>query len=137
MTSIILPPSTDPAGLPPVGKVRRIFSTDPYRNRGAPVLPRDQISDGMLNRLIAYAVELGMPRADAEQARYHAGVRFQLAALFDVGLRAAEGERGAREVIDRVRTGLLSRAREEVTEALRAYEQPANSAETTRLMGLE
>ena len=137
MTSIILPASTDPAGLPPAGRVRRIFSSEEYRNRGMPAIPREQISDGMLNRIIAYAVELGMPREDAEQARFHAGARFQLAALFDVGRRAAEGERPAREVIDRVRVGLASRARGEITEALRAYEQPADAAETTRLMGLE
>lgn len=96
------PSFNNPPGLPRAPKPRSIFATAAHRNKGAhwidaeiPALPDD--------RIIATAVELGMPRWAAEQCRTHGGCRFNLVRLWCTAQDAAEGDPQAKEQIDYIR----------------------------------
>jgi hypothetical protein len=76
-----------------------------------------------------------MPRADAEQARYHPPARFQLLALWCLVQDAAEGKPGARQALDQIRDAYARHGA--VGEALDAMEQPAHASELQALLGID
>ena len=133
MTSLWLP--TDPPGLPPAPRARRMFDSRPHRNRGQAGIAKS--TRAWDNRLIATAVALGCPREDAEQARYHPPARMALLQLWCRVQDAAEGDPQAREAVDRVRIAFANRREQKVGEALSALEQPAQPSELQELMGLD
>jgi hypothetical protein len=135
MASVGLWLPTDPAGLEPAPPAQVMFDPSPHRNRGQQGVALS--TREWDNRLIATAVALGCPREDAEQARYHPPARFALLSLWCRVQDAAEGDRAAREAIDRVRVAFANRQVGKVGEALAALEQPAQPAELQSLMGLD
>ena len=132
---IILSVGVDPPGLRPAPPAPRMFDSRPHRNREQPGIALS--SREWDNRLIATAVALGCPREDAEQARIHPPARLALLQLWCRVQDAAEGDRAAREAVDRCRVAFASRRANRVGESLAAVEQPANPAELRSLMGLD
>jgi hypothetical protein len=134
MPNLILPPGVH--GLPRAPKAAPMFDTAPHRNRGmhgiiAPIpgLPDDE--------LIATAVSLGMVRAHAEQCRYSPQARFSLATVWCMVKDAAEGDKQAKQVLDRYRVGFKAAADNVAGEMLAAYEQEVDPKEMQRTMGLD
>lgn len=126
---------TDPPGLGPAPPARPMFDPRPFRNRGQAGI--SQSTDEWDNRLIATAVALGCPRADAEQARTWPPARLALLQLWCRVQDAAEGDTEALEALDRVRVAFANRKAQRVGEALSALEQPARPEELKSLMGLD
>lgn len=95
----IRPNFNDSPGLPRAPRPRSIFATDPQRNLGAHIIEHEltHLPD---ERIIATAVELGMPRWAAEQARTHGGCRYNLVKMWCIAQDAAEGDPTAKEQID-------------------------------------
>lgn len=133
MSKLWLP--TDPAGLPPAPRAPAIFDSRRHRNVGQPGV--ELSTDAWDNRLIATAVELGMPRGLAEQARTHPPARFHLLTLWCLVQDAAEGDAAALEALDRERVKLANVQAGRPGEIWAAYEQPADPAELQRLAGLD
>jgi hypothetical protein len=133
--AIILPPGVDPPGLDRAPPARRLFDPAPHRNRGQPGVRSS--SPEWDNRLIATAVALGCPREHAEQARTYPPARLALLQLWCRVQEAAEGDRAAREAVDRCRVAFQAAAAGTVGETLSAYEQPADPGELRALMGLD
>lgn len=77
-----------------------MFDSSPHRNRGVQGIANDCSSEEWDNRLIATAVELGMPRHAAEQARTHPPARFALLTVWCDVQDAQEGDKLARERVD-------------------------------------
>jgi hypothetical protein len=135
MTAKLWLPPTDPPGLPRAPRARRLFDSAPHRNRDQPGVALS--TREWDNRLIATAVELGCPREDAEQVRYHPPARFAMLSLWCAVQDAADGDGAARQAVDRCRVAFASRQAGAVGEALAAFEQPANPTELQSLMGLD
>jgi hypothetical protein len=133
--AIYLPPGVDPPGLERAPTPPRMFDPAPHRNRGTPGVALS--TREWDNRLIATAVALGCPRDIAEQARTYPPARLALLQLWCRVQDAAEGDRSAREAIDRCRVAFRSSAAGVVGEALSALEQPAQPGELQSLMGLD
>jgi hypothetical protein len=134
MMRLWLPP-TDPPGLEPAPRARRMFDPAPHRNRGTPGIALS--TPEWDNRLIATAVALGCPREHAEQARIYPPARLALLQLWCRVQEAAEGDPAAREAIDRCRVAFAASSAGVVGEALSAYEQPAQPGELRSLMGMD
>jgi len=81
--------------------------------------------------------ERGCPRDIAEQARVYPPARYALLQLWCRVQDAAEGDRSAREAVDRCRIAFRSAALNRPGEALSALEQPARAGELQSLMGLD
>lgn len=105
---------TDPAGLKPAPVARDVFDHAPHRNRGMNGIDNNCSSEEWDNRLIATAVELGLPRWAAEQARTHPPARFSLLKVWCDVQDAAEGDRQARERVDYYRWCFEEARRQEV-----------------------
>jgi hypothetical protein len=132
---LYLPAGVDPPGLRPAPPAPRMFDPRPHRNVGT-VGVRSSTREWD-NRLIATAVELGCPRDIAEQARVYPPARYALLQLWCRVQDAAEGDRSAREAVDRCRVAFRSAALNRPGEALSALEQPAHARELQSLMGLD
>lgn len=128
---LILP--TDPPSLPAQKYGLTIFDDRPHRNRGMPAAP--EFHPHLLNRVIATAVEFGMPRREAEEARTNAYVRWHVAQLACMVWDAAEGNPQAQAALDRIRFAFEHRGA--VAEMIDAKEQPADSGELTKLLGAD
>lgn len=101
MTKLWLP--TDPATLPRAPRAPDIFDHAPHRNRGMQGIANDCSTKEWDDRLISTAVELGMPRVMAEQARWHPPARYHLFVIYSAVQLAAEGDKDAKEILDRQR----------------------------------
>jgi hypothetical protein len=112
--------------------VARVFDPAPHRNVGQPFI---RLSPELTNQVIAAAVELGVPRALAEEARHNGYRLHDLALLWYVVDQAAKGNPGAAAARDRIRVSLANAAN--IGEALAALEQPADPGELQSLMGLD
>lgn len=131
--AIILPGGVEPASLPTRRPAPAVYDPAPHRNRG--MAPCPELSEPLMNRVIATAVAFGMPRREAEEARTNPFVRTHVVTLATMCWDAAAGDVRARAALDRIRFA-FDHSRE-VAEILDAREQPADSGELTRLMGLD
>ena len=128
---------TDPPSLPRAPRAPDMFDHSPHRNRGMRGIANDQSSREWDNRLIATAVALGCPRPIAEQARTHPPARYALLTVWCDVQDASDGDKAARERVDRYRTAFANAAVNAFGEMLDAREQPADSGELQTLMGLD
>ena len=123
---------SDPPGPSPIRAVPALFDERPERNVGRPGI---ELAPELLNEVIATCLELGCPRAMAEQARFNRYRRVELATVWALVQDAAEGDASAVAALDRIRTAWQNS--DHVGEILAASEQPADGGELRRELGLD
>lgn len=94
-----------------------------------------ELAPGLTNRVIATAVAFGMPRREAEEARVNPYVRAHVAMLACMVWDAAAGDKPAKRALERIAFAFGNRGN--IAEMLDAHEQPADSGELTKLLGLD
>lgn len=99
MTRLWTPP-TSPPTLRRAPLAPDIFDHAPHRNRGMAGIANECSTKEWDDRLISTAVELGMPRVMAEQARWHPPARHHLFTVWCAVQLAAEGDKDAKEFLD-------------------------------------